>query len=384
MKRRLILRDSLTFLGLSLATVVLFVITLFLFRSFTDHRAELAKRWSDRGVAALHAGRPDLAIVALRTALTYAPGERSYELLLAQALGDAAQTEEAYNYFAGLWESEPGNGFINLQLARLATKKNDKQDAIHFYRASTYGTWEGDGVVRRREVRLELARYLIAQRDFATARTELLTAAGNSPDSPDFDRTLGDLFQQAEDPDDALTYYQKAIAARPDDRKALEEAGKIEYRLGNFTKAHGLLERALREQSSAPYGTPNNSVEITALLQNCERILDLFPSPKLPAGQRVDRILTARTIAKERFDTCATKLGSPDQKPSDMEALGARWASAKVDSSKADLLRDAEKQDADVQLIYDTEIQTSQICGSPSGDDALLLLLAKSPAAVER
>jgi hypothetical protein len=34
-------------------------------------------------------------------------------------------------------------------------------------------------------------------------------------------------------------------------------------------------------------------------------------------------------------------------------------------------------------LVYDTEAQTSQICGAPVGDDAMLLLLAKSPKAVE-
>ena len=61
-----------------------------------------------------------------------------------------------------LWVTQPGDGFINLELARLSAKKKDPQNAIKYYRASIYGTWEGDGVVRRREVRLELARYLIA------------------------------------------------------------------------------------------------------------------------------------------------------------------------------------------------------------------------------
>src|SRR5580698_2352419 len=116
-RRKLILRDSLTFVSLLLVTIVLCGITLFLFRSFTAHRAELAQRWSDRGYDAMQAGRPDQAVVALRTALSYAPDERSYELLLAQALGDAGHLDESYNYFLGLWETEPGNGLINLSLA---------------------------------------------------------------------------------------------------------------------------------------------------------------------------------------------------------------------------------------------------------------------------
>ena len=47
------------------------------------------------------------------------------------------------------------------------------------------------------------------------------------------------------------------------------------------------------------------------------------------------------------------------------------------------LLHDTAEQDAVMRLVYDTETQTSQICGAPAGDDALLLMLAKSPKAVE-
>jgi predicted Zn-dependent protease len=143
-KRRLILRDALAILSLTLVTVALFAVTLLLFRSFTAHRVELAQRWSTRGRQALQAGRPAEAIVALRTALSYAPGTRAYELLLAEALGEAGRTEESYQYFMGLWESEPGNGRINLELARLAAKRNERQAAVNFYRAAIYGTWEGD------------------------------------------------------------------------------------------------------------------------------------------------------------------------------------------------------------------------------------------------
>jgi hypothetical protein len=48
------------------------------------------------------------------------------------------------------------------------------------------------------------------------------------------------------------------------------------------------------------------------------------------------------------------------------------------------LSRSAARQETAVQLIYDTELQTSRFCGAPEGDDALLLLLAKSPEAAER
>jgi len=48
------------------------------------------------------------------------------------------------------------------------------------------------------------------------------------------------------------------------------------------------------------------------------------------------------------------------------------------------LSRSLAQQDTAVQLIFDTELQTNQFCGPPTGDDALLLLLAKSPEVADR
>jgi hypothetical protein len=222
--RRLILRDSLALFSLATVTVVLFAITLLLFRSFTSHRAALAQNWSDRGRQALLGHHPTEAIADLRTALIYAPGTRAYDLLLAQALGDAGQTDESYNRFADLWTAEPGNGEVNLALARLAAqraaidsfdlkdklRRQDQQAAIDFYRAAINGTWQGDGAARRPEVRLELARYLISINDLASARMELLIAGGNSPNDPALDASIANLLQQADDPADASTYSQRA------------------------------------------------------------------------------------------------------------------------------------------------------------------------------
>jgi tetratricopeptide (TPR) repeat protein len=381
-KRRLILRDALTFLSLALITAVLFAVTSFLFHSFAAHRAELAQRWAARGQAAIASGRPDQAIVALHTALSYAPGERYYELLLAQALGDAGHTEESYNYFLGLWETQPGDGFINLRLARLAAKKNDVQAAINYYRASIYGTWEGDGAVRRRDVRLELSRYLIAHHDLSSARTELLVAGGNAPDDVDLAFTLAKLLEQASAPYDALNYYQKVLAREPNEQQALEAAGRLEYGFGNFEEAHRLLDRAVHEQA-APAPNPALSPSVQAMLDTSEQVLSLAPSKKLPAKERVTRILRARELARKRFDSCNVQASTASGSPSSLRTLGARWMSKEATINRDALLKDVNAQDAVMKLVYDTETQTSQACGAPAGDDALFLMLAKSPKAVE-
>ena len=382
-RRRLIFRDTLVFFSLLSVTIVLFLVTLFLFRSFASHRDELAKRWSARGAAALSSGRPDQAIVALRTALSYGPGQRTYELLLAQALGDAGHTEEAYNYFLSLWETQPGNGLINLNLARLAAKKNDSQTAVNYYRAAIYGTWEGDGTIRRREVRLELARYFIAHRDFGSARTELIIAGGNDTNNPALAFSLAQLLEQAGDANDALADYEKVLAHEPANQDALIAAGRLRLQSGDFEQAHRLLERVSHEKSYAASDSAEAPPAAETILKDSARLLALAPSTQLPAIERVARILEDRSIAKSRFESCSAQLSSSREAVSSLQSLTTAWAGNEAALGRGALLKDPGAQDATIKLIFDTESQTSKVCGAPTGDDALLALLAKYPKTME-
>lgn len=383
-KRRLALHDSFSFLVLVCITVVLFFVTLFLFRSFTSHRAELAVRWSERGRKALQAGKPQEAIVALRTGLSYAPDTRSYQLLLAQALEAAGHTDEATNYFMSLWTTQPGDGFINLELARLSVRKNQPKDAVKYYRASIYGTWEGNGVVRRREVRLELARYLIAQHDLNAARLELLIAAGNSPSDPVLNRTLAGLLVETGDLTDGLKFYQKSLLTSPKNQESLEGAARAAYTLGKFATAHSLLERALEAKGSPREKQPAPPSDLETMLANSRRILELQPSSRLRPRDRVARIVRDRALAKKRFDGCIARFSASTGLPPSLLHLQQDWNGNEASAGFGALLRDSAAQETMVQLIYDTELQTSQFCGVPTGDDALLLLLAQSPGGTER
>lgn len=194
-RRELLLHDALSFLVLTLVTVALFVMTLFLFRSFTNHRAEQARVWTANGQQALNTGDAEDAVKDLRTALTFAPGKPATELLLAQSLAAAGSkhTDEAYNAFLELWDVHPGDGQINLQLARLAVRRGDPAAAVRFYRAAIDGRWDENGAVHRREGRLELARFLIAQHNNHAAREELLVVAGNWPKDEAVQREVDDL-----------------------------------------------------------------------------------------------------------------------------------------------------------------------------------------------
>src|SRR5215813_4484949 len=214
-RQKLILRDTLALLSLFAIAVLLFFITLFLFHSFSVHRQQLAQRWLARGESALHANQPLAAIDALRSALAYAPDNENLEIELAEALAAAGRTQEAVAYFKALLESRPGNGMINLQLARLAAKQGDESAAIDYYQAALDGTWQGDGYIRRREVRLELAHYLTDRNRLDQARNQLLIAAGNAPDDVNIHLQVAGMLESSQDLVNALHLYQKALQHRP-------------------------------------------------------------------------------------------------------------------------------------------------------------------------
>ncbi|SNT14685.1 Tfp pilus assembly protein PilF [Granulicella rosea] len=367
-KRALLLRDGFTFLTLLCVTMVLFGLTWTLFRSFESHREELAVRWSERGREALAQGKPAEAIVALRTALSYAPGDYGNELLLAEALGAAGHTDEATAYFLGLWESRPGDGYLNLQLARLARRAKNPTAAIDYYRAAIFGSWPGQAVQRRREIRLELAGFLVERHDPAAARAELLIAASNADDDPALAVTLGDALLRASDPADAMTYYRKAIARQPHNRAALERAGRLAFDSGDFPTAHDLLARAEREPALPVEGQP----PVAKLIADSSRLLQLDLSRSLPARERVEHLLEASEIARRRLDACSSQLGAP----APLLALSARWTPLTPAAERRSLAHDEDMPDAVAQLIGDTERATAQLCGAPTGDDALLLRLA--------
>lgn len=379
-RRRLIVRDSLFFLMLAAVCIALFFVTLFLFRSFSAHRVDLAKRWYDRGARDLAAHLPAQAVTDLQTALAYAPEQRSYQLLLAEALSDVGNTAEAYSYFMNLWEVEPGSGLLNLQLARLSAKMGRADDAVHSYRASIYGTWEGDGTVRRREVRMELIRYLLDRQDYAKAQAELLIAAGNTSEDALARLQLAKLMLETGDDNAALAQYEKVMYLRPTDWRAYEEAGQLAFRMGHYSTAHRDLEDAERRHAMSNDGTL--SAVSRRMLSQSARILELFPGTDLPANQRLARIVEAIHTVQNRLKTCHAQVANNASSVAVLQPADALWNNGHVGSVISKLRGDLQQQDAAIQNIFQTEQITREVCGEPNGDDQLLLLTSRSPAGV--
>jgi tetratricopeptide (TPR) repeat protein len=425
-RRHLIVTDTLSLVTLFAITALLAVLTNYLYQSYASHQITLANRWLQRGEQAMKDGKPVAAIDALRSALAYSPTARSTEIKLAEALASAGRTQEATAYFNALLETEQGNGLINLQLARLAAQQGNESQAIDDYQRAIYGSWEGDGYVRRREVRFELIKYLISRHHLDRARSELLVASGNAPaDDISVQLEIAQSMEQANDPSDAYHLYQKLLHHHPSLQEALEGAGRTAFQMGHYLEAKRYLGRALETPGSDQEPAVAQS---RAELNEATRLLLLYPSSRLSERERNNRILAGRKLAEARLAQCTESKASEDattpkstppqaagnaskpasnplqslasrltghpaqpaQKPAEtaapidpLQGLEARWQQMPAKLTLADLNADPDLAQTQIQLIYDTELITQQVCGATTGDDALLLKIAQAPNEVE-
>jgi tetratricopeptide (TPR) repeat protein len=378
-KRRLIFRDSVALFSLFVITVILGLLTYILFSAFSRHRDVLARRWRANGEAALRSGHPLEAVQDLHSALEYAPGQRDIEIELATALAAANRNLEAAAYFNSLLEEQPGNGLIHLQLARLAAKQGNATLAEEHYQSALDGTWQGDGYLRRLSVRLELASYLISRKDYTRAQMELRTAAGNAPDIPETQLKIAGLMEQAQDPTDALEIYRAQMRHKDAPLEAFEGAGRTAYALGRTAIAREASTRAIEHPG---FAAQSESVRqpIRQMLENSVRILQLYPDPNLNVRARANRIVTDAKIARARLTSCLANTNAAGARTQ----LQNQWQQIPLDLSARTLEQNPQLEQTTMNLVYDTEEQTAQICGAPTGDDALLLKIAQAPLAVQQ
>ena len=376
-KRKLIVRDVIALVSLFVITGALAVLTYFLFNSFLHRRQALTQTWLQEGETAMASGHPEEAVDAFRSALEYGPAQRETEAKLAMALSAAGREQEAVSYFNTLLESEPGNGQINLELARIAAKQRNESRAVEYYQRALDGTWQGDGYARRRAVRLELARYLIAAGDYARARSQLLTSAGNAPDDPGIKMEIADLMEKAQDPADALEIYRSIAERSPGRIEALEGAGRVALAMGRFNQARAYLEEAVRHPD---FGSQPESVRLqySQMLADTIQLLNLFPAANLDVGQRAQRILHAATTAQTRLAACTANGTSQDPQ---LAGLATKWQQIPAKLTPADLARAPQLEQSIMNLVYSTEFETERTCGTPTGEDLLYLKIAKSPLA---
>jgi hypothetical protein len=210
-------------------------------------------------------------------------------------------------------------------------------------------------------------------------------------------------------------------------REALDGAGRTAFQLGRYLEAKRYLARALEvpgPEAGSGQGSAAALHQSRNELNEASRLLVLYPSSRLNLRERNTRILADRKLAMARLAECtkdraatpatnstATSAPAPKSPSNPLQGLASRfyrqpskpagdqaaapppvdplqgllerWQQLPPKISLADLEKKPELAQKQIQLIYDTELITQQVCGAPAGDDALLLRIAQAPNQVE-
>jgi len=360
------------------AAVVLFAVglwvgTTFITKAYADRQQQLAREWFDRGQADLRAGRLDPAVQELRTALAYSHDNFDYRLTLSEALAAGGHTRQAQAYLRALWDEEPGNGTVNLDLARLAARTGDVAGALRFYHGAIYGIWSEDPAQRRREVRTELVEFLLAHGQTQQAQSELIALAADLPRDPALMLRVAGLLMKASDYPRALEQYRAVLSLEPSNIEALAGAGSAAFTLRMYPQALEFLRRAVAAGSQDP--------QVAAQLKTAELVQQMDPyQPRLPAAERARRVVSAFAQAGERLQQCAAQRSIALDHPAGNNPLAADysgWTAAKPNASERNLGRNPEQGDAAMDLVFLIAIDTAKLCGATDPADQALLLIAQ-------
>jgi len=355
---------------LSVLAIAFFLAVAGLSRLYYDQRQALGARWFTRGVADLNAKKFDTAVTNFRAALLYSRDDYSYQLNLAEALIGQGHTGEASAYLLNLWEREPENGVVNLELARIAAQQGHTQEAVRYYHDAVYATWPQDEEWRRRNARVELIELLLRIQAPAEAQAELVALAKNVAEEPTQQQRLGALFLRTGDFEHALDAFVEALKADPRNPEALAGAGHAAFSLHRFPAAQHYLHEAV--------GVNPSDIRSADELKTTETILNMDPFRRgISAEQRSKDIATAFAVAGERLKACPlpTKNGSAGDVAT--PTADEEWAALKPRLTESRLQRDPDLADKATDLIFRIERQTSVVCGKPTGTDLALLLIAQ-------
>ena len=363
---RLYLRQRPVMLALlSMLTLLFFLSVTAASRAYHAQREALGTRWFSRGVANLKAGRFDAAVIEFRSALLYSADDDSYQMNLAEALIGLGRTGQASAYLLNLWDREPENGLVNLELARIATQQGQYEHAVRYYHNAVYATWQGDEKEQRRNARFELIELLLRTHDQAQAQAELIALAENAGEDPVLQERIGNLFLRAQDYEHALAAYRLALHSDRRNPGAMAAAGEAAFVLGQYSVAQRYLQAAV--------GADPNDSQSKERLQTAEMVLHMDPfRQQISSSDRNRAVMRAFATAGQRLKDCPVPV-APGSGPS----LSDSWAQMKPQIFQAALRRNPDLSDAAMDLVFRIERRTNDQCGTPSGQDLALLLIAK-------
>jgi tetratricopeptide (TPR) repeat protein len=357
--------------GVGVAFVLLFLLTSALAAWHHERQRRFAREWSEQGEALLRAGRASAAVEAFENALVYGHNDPHRQYRLAAALVAAGRDARARTYLLALWQRRPGEGRVNVELARLEARAGRLDEAIRYYQQAVHGSWDhGDPIAVRHRVRLEMAEKLAEQGSNARAEAEIIILAAEGPLGADESVHLGELHLRVGAPERALALFRSALAADGRHPAALAGAGRAAFAAGDYASARPYLERALRARPDA---------RNARLLAAARQVLAADPSrPRLSTAERGRRAAQAWQAALDRLSSC-----SPAREPAasaGAESLQLRLEELRPRSGAASLARDPDLREELMDRVFDVETWSARECGEPQGMDLALTLLARRRA----
>jgi tetratricopeptide (TPR) repeat protein len=354
---------------LAVLGVIFFLGVAGLSRAYHAQRKALGSRWFSRGMADLNARRYDIAVTEFRSALLYSRDNYDYQLNLAEALLGLGRTAEVYSYLANLWEEEPENGVVNLELSRIAAQRGQTEQAQRYYHNAIYAVWPDDQEGRRRETRLELIEYLLSINARAQAQAELIALQENLGEDPAQQKRVGDLFLRAQDYEHALAAYRLCLRSDRRNEGALAGAGWAAFQFGRYPLAERYLQGAVALNP--------NDTQSAERLRTTQLVLRMDPFRRQISVDGRDKIVVeAFATAGKRLSSCATPKAATAS-TSSQPSLADEWAKMKPRITQQQLRQNPDLVEQAMDMVFEIERQTSATCGTPTGEDQALLLISK-------
>ena len=352
---------------LSGLAVISFLMVTLLSSAYYAQRQSLGNRWFNRGMADLQAKRFDAAVTDFRAALLYSRDNYTYQLNLAEALLGQNRSGQASAYLLNLWDREPEDGLVNLELARIAKGKGQVQPAVRYYHNAVYAAWPSDQENERLDARLELIELLLGNNERAQAESEVIALEANVGDDPVLQAKVGDLFVRTLDYERAFAAYRASLKENRHDQAAMAGAGQAAFELSRYPEAYRYLQEAV---AASPSDTKS-----AALLTTTDLVLQMDPFRRqLSLAQRARIVVDAFSTAGQRLQACGTRQGPAAAR---LASLADSWAKLKPQITEVELQRKPGLVETAMDVVFNIERQTSEVCGPPSGPDLALLLIAK-------
>lgn len=381
-------REALILFTLLAITVTALIGVGALVRRFRSWQNALAHRMNQRGELALKAGQPKLAINFFRSSLSFNREDPTALLNLAQSLIAENRLDEAESYLRTLWDRQPQDGTVNLELGRLAIRRHQPIEVLRYYHNAIYGVWGSDPIQNRISARFELINFLLQTNSITQAESELISMEPGLPLDSQLHSRVGQLFLGIGDYRNAESEFLQALKLDRNNELAAAGAGKASFRLGHYRTAILYLDAAMAKE-------PHDQ-QTQDMLETARLVLENDPFLRsLSALERQERILKAYRAASTRLQACIKNKTGSDLAASsanqaavplseDLQNLSTRERQLRSQMTPAQLMRNPELPAAAMSFVFAVEEQTAPICGEPTGLDEALLLIGRNREGVER